>query len=230
MNQNGSSRGCTWRILSLFFLAFKFVFLIFPFFLDAAVKNYDNYCLRIIGWSWPWVIIPSVSWPLRWKEGKKNRNTDHKRGKTTSLILLLTCPLRFYIHTSTRASAKQQVQTADGSYRRRRQTHLPLLHEPQFERWPAATRFVPWGGRAEGCFERRGYLVAVLFPSSAQSKPLFQLYSRSLDTDSSHPPLQLGIIKQLSLSELKGKGNLNIYSILLHTVIYLSTYLFTLYI
>lgn len=58
---------------------------------------------------------------------KKEKQKQIMRGKTTSLILLLTCPLSFYIDTSTLASAKQQVQTADGPHRSGRQTHLPLV-------------------------------------------------------------------------------------------------------
>lgn len=90
-------------------------------------------------------------------EEKIEKQKQIMRGDTISLILLLTCPLSFYSHTSTLASAKQQVQTADGSRGSHRHTHLHWLHESQFERWPAASRFVSWGGRAEGFFEQSGY-------------------------------------------------------------------------
>lgn len=60
-------------------MAFRFVFLIFLHFLNIVLKNYDNYWLRIIDWSWLWVIIPSASWPLRWEERKKNRKPAQER-------------------------------------------------------------------------------------------------------------------------------------------------------
>ena len=112
---------------------------------NVVTINYDNYWLRIIGWSWLWVIIPSASWPDGEKGGKKIL-----RRKTTSLILLLNCSLSFYIHTFTLVSAKQQVQTADGSYCSHRQTHVPLVTWVSFSKMTSNSKIGVLGCKSRG--------------------------------------------------------------------------------
>lgn len=125
------------------------------------MKNY-NYCLRIIGWSS--ILTLEV-------EGKKeNKNRDHEWGKRISLILLLTWPLNFHIHTSILASAKQKVQTADGIHCSCRSPHLPLVSGVSIWKRASSNQVCVQGWQGRGLLWS---LKAVVFPCGHSIKTTF---------------------------------------------------------
>lgn len=173
----------------------------------------------------------SISISIFEVEGKKeNRNTDHERGKTTSLILPSTCPLSFYIHTCTLASAKQQVQTADGSYRSCRQTHLLLVTWFWIWNMPSSNQICVVGWQGRGLL----WTVSILTGCTIRIWELNQDHLSNFISEASVLfflfPLQIGIMKHLSTNKKRKKElNVNIYSILLHNFLYSFTYIFIIY-
>ena len=120
--------------------------------------------------------------------GRKGRKTETQimRGKNHFLNFAVDLLFEFYIHTSTLASAKQQVQTADGSYRSHRQTHdtsatgyMSLNFKDGQQQRVLCPGVV---GQREFLNSEDTYRLCY-FHLGTQSRPPFQLHFRSLNTD-----------------------------------------------
>ena len=169
------------------FLAFRFVFILSTYFC-IVVENYDNYWLRIIGWSWLWVIIPSASWPDGEKGGKKD--PEKKNHFVNFAVELLFEFLYSHLHSgfskTTGANCRwillqSQTDTSASGY-------MSLIFKDDQQQQDLC----PGVQEQRASMNSEGTYRLCYFHLSTQSRPPFQLHFRSFNTDFSY--LHLGII------------------------------------